>query len=125
MRTHSFKLGVAAVAAAGFAASVATTARAADYPLSGTIASASGEKLAGVTLSAKAHGATITTSVNTDEGGGYYFPPLPAGKYNVWAQALAFERANGEVDLAAAVRQDLTLKPMTDPERQVRQLPGE
>jgi streptogramin lyase len=125
MKTLKFMLGVAAVAAAGFVANIATTAQAADYPLSGTIASASGEKLSGVTVSAKAHGTTITTSVYTDEQGGFYFPPLPAGKYSVWAQALAFERANGEVDLAAAARQDLTLKPMTDPERQVRQLPGE
>ncbi|HVD72175.1 MAG TPA: hypothetical protein VNC81_01155, partial [Xanthobacteraceae bacterium] len=42
-----------------------------------------------------------------------------------WAQALAFETAKGEVDLTAARRADLTLKPMTDPERRVRQLPGE
>src|SRR3984893_5470914 len=131
MKTYRFMLGVAALAAAGVAvtalvaAGLATTARAADFPLSGTIASPSGEKLAGVTVSAKAHGTTITTSVYTDEQGGYYFPPLPAGKYSVWAQGLAFERANGEVDLAAAARQDLPLKPMTDPERQVRQLPGE
>src|SRR6267154_2385018 len=120
MKTFSLTVGVAAFAAAGLVATcsvtgLATTAQAADYPLSGTIASASGEKLSGVTVSAKAHGTTITTSVYTDEQGGFYFPPLPAGKYSVWAQALAFERANGEVDLAAAARQDLTLKPMTDP----------
>src|SRR5262249_16777947 len=46
-------------------------------------------------------------------------------KYTVWAQALAFEIAKGEVDLTAARRTDLTLKAMTDIERQVRQLPGE
>src|SRR5882672_8029110 len=116
MRTHPFMLGVAAVAAAGFIVAIpASTARAADVPLSGTIVSATGEKLAGVTVSAKAPGATITTSVYTDEQGGYYFPPLPAGKYSVWAQALAFETAKGEVDLTAARRADLTLRPMTDP----------
>jgi streptogramin lyase len=125
MKTHSFMLGVAAFAAAVCGTALTSTARAADALLSGTIASATGEKLEGVTVSAKAHGSTITTSVYSDAQGGYYFPPLPAGKYSVWAQALAFERANGEVDLAAAARQDLTLKPMTDPERQVRQLPGE
>ena len=68
-----------------------------------------------MTVSAKPDGTTITTSVYTDEQGTYYFPPLPAGKYSVWAQALAFETAKGEVDLAAARRADLTLKPMTDP----------
>ena len=93
MKAFSFMLGVAAFAAANLVATgLATTAQAADFPLSGTIASATGEKLGGVTVSAKAQGTTITTSVYTDEQGGYYFPPLSAGKYNVWAQALAFER---------------------------------
>ena len=93
--------------------------------LSGTITSASGEKMAGATVSAKPEGSTITTSVYTDEQGNYYFPPMPAGKYRVWAQALTFERSNGAVDLAAARRADLVLKPITDPERRIRQMPGE
>ena len=44
--------------------------------LTGTITSANGEKMGGVTVSAKADGATITTSVYTDDSGNYYFPPL-------------------------------------------------
>ncbi len=123
MKAHQVMLGVAAVVATGFATCVASPA--ADHLLNGTIASAAGEKMGGVTVSAKADGSTITTSVYTDEQGGYYFPPLPAGKYRVWAQALAFEIAKGEVDLTASRRHDLALKPMTDAERQVRQLPGE
>src|SRR4029079_2339757 len=133
------QLGVAALVAAGLvASSFAGAAQAADQLLNGTIPSASGEnvgggtlecawgeKLGGVTVSAKAQGTTITTSVYTDDKGDYYFPPLPAGKYNVWAQALAFETAKGEVDLTAARRADLTLEPITDAERRVRQLPGE
>ncbi len=110
---------MAAVAAAPLAA------QAADAVLSGTITSASGEKMAGVTVSAKPEGSTITTSVYTDEQGNYYFPPMPAGKYQVWAQALTFERSKGAVDLAAARRADLVLKPITDPERRIRQMPGE
>ena len=78
--------------------------------------------MGGVTVSAKADGATITTTVFTDEAGDYYFPPLPAGKYRVWAQALSFETAKGEVDLGATKHQDFTLKPMQD---FVRQLPGD
>jgi streptogramin lyase len=124
MKTR-FMLSVAAFTAASLASGLATPAQSADFALSGTIVSPSGEKLAGVTVSAKAQGSTITTSVYTDEQGGYYFPPLPAGNYSVWAQALAFERTNGEVDLTAPRRQDLTLKPMTDMERQIRQMPGE
>jgi virginiamycin B lyase len=117
--------------AAGFALSVAlssilpTPAGAADVLLSGTVKSSSGEIMGGVTVSAKAEGATITTTVFSDEAGGYYFPPLPAGKYRVWAQALSFTAAKSEVDLAAARRQDFVLQPMTDFEQQVRQLPGD
>ena len=64
--------------------------------------------MGGVTVSAKADGATITTTVFTDETGNYYFPPLPAGKYRVWAQALGFEAAKTEIDLSAAKPRQLT-----------------
>jgi streptogramin lyase len=114
-------LCAAALAAAAFA----TPAQAADHLLSGTIASVSGERLAGATVSAKAVGTTITTSVYADEQGAFYFPPLPPGRYSVWAQALAFEMAKDEIDLNAPQRHDLVLAPITDRERQVRQLPGE
>ena len=97
----------------------------ADQLLTGAITSASGEKLGGVTVSAKLEGSTITTSVYTDESGSYYFPPLPEGKYKVWAQALAFETTKSQLELSAAKRQDLVLQPMTDKERQIRQLPAE
>src|SRR5215211_8273351 len=83
------------------------------------------QAMGGVTVSAKADGGTITTTVFTDEAGGYYFPALATGKYRVWAQALGFETAKGEIDLGAARRQNFSLKPMTDAERQVRQLPGD
>ena len=96
-----------------------------DVMLSGVVKSSSGEILGGVTVSAKAEGATITTTVFSDAAGGYYFPPLPAGKYRVWAQALSFSGAKSEVDLAAARRQDFVLQPLTDFEQQVRQLPGD
>ena len=97
-------------------------ARAADQLLAGAIKSAAGETLGGVTVSAKAEGSTITTTVYTDEAGRYYFPPMAAGKYRVWAQALTFETAKGEVDLSAKRQQDFTLAPMKD---FVRQLPGD
>src|SRR6476619_5992441 len=80
---------------------MASGAQAADQLLTGAITSSSGEKLGGVTVSAKLEGSTITTCVYTDETGNYYFPPLPAGKYNVWAQALGFETAKGAADLNA------------------------
>src|SRR4051812_23140804 len=102
---------------------LASGAHAADQLMSGAIASASGQKLEGVTVSAKMEGSTITTSVYTDTAGQYYFPPLPQGKYRVWAQALGYERANGAVAAGAKRRQDFTLREMTDAERRFRQLP--
>src|SRR5262249_10614824 len=98
------------------ALAAASPANAADRVLSGTIKSAAGAALGGITVPAKPAGGTITTTVFTDESGNYYFPPLPEGKYRVWAQALSFETAKGEVDLAAAAKENFTLKPMADAE---------
>jgi len=100
---------------------VLSPANAADAVLSGSIASAAGEKLGGITVSAKSVGGTITTTVFTDERGDYYFSPLPAGKYRVWAQAVSFATAKADVDLSAARKQDFVLAPFKD---FVRQLPG-
>jgi streptogramin lyase len=96
-------------------------ASAGDSILSGSISSAAGEKLGGVTVSAKPVGGTITTTVFTDESGDYYFPPLPAGKYRVWSQALTFKTAKTELDLPATRKQAFVLEPLKD---YVRQLPG-
>ncbi len=74
--------------------------------LTGTVKSASGEKMGGVTVSAKIEGQTITTSVFTDEEGNYYFPALDAGKYQVWAQADTFETERAAVELAATRHKD-------------------
>src|SRR5262245_38097974 len=122
------RAGLAAMVAAGLTTGltiIAAPASAADVLLSGTIASASGEKMGGVTVSAKAEGSVTTTTVYTDEAGEYYFPPLPSGKYKVWAQAISFETAKGDVDLSAARRQDFKLSPLTDANQKVRQLPGD
>src|SRR5881392_3345006 len=110
------------LAASFFAASAA---HATDQVLTGAIVSSAGQEREGVTVSAKLEGSTIATSVYTDAAGNYYFPPLPAGKYRVWAQALGFEMSKSAVDLSAARRADFTLQEMTDPERRFRQLPGE
>jgi virginiamycin B lyase len=77
----------------------AIPAVAADAILSGLVKSSDGAAIGGVMVSAKPQGGTITTTVLTDESGRYFFPPLAAGKYRVWAQALAFATDRGEVDL--------------------------
>jgi streptogramin lyase len=98
-----------------------TDAGASEALLSGSITSAAGENLGGVTVSAKPIGGSITTTVFTDETGDYFFPPLPAGRYRLWAQALTFKTANAELELRAASKQNFMLEPMQD---FVRQLPG-
>jgi hypothetical protein len=115
-------VAVIALALAAMPLALSDAAEAADALLRGAIASSTGEKLGGVTVSAKAAGQTITTTVFTDETGKYYFPPLPTGTYRVWAQTLSFATAKSEVDLGANRRQDFTLVPLKD---FVQQLPGD
>jgi len=124
MKTARFA-GASVIAIAAGLGSLIPSAASADALLAGTITSASGETMGGVTVSAKAEGATITTSVYTDEAGAYYFPPLPDGKYRVWAQALTYQTAKSNVDLSKTTQQDFRLQPMTDQEDWVRQLPGD
>ena len=108
--------------AAAFAITMVAPAALADAILSGVIKSPSGDTMGGVTVSAKADGATITTTVFTDASGAYYFPPLPNGTYRVWAQALTFDTARAQVALNANGRQDFTLRPLAN---FVKQLPGD
>src|SRR5437016_6225923 len=83
--------------------------------LSGTVTSASGEKMEGVTVSAKVIGGTVTTSVFTDDRGKYHFPPIQDGKYWVWAQAVAFEAPRVDVNLHGGVQhRDFVMKPKED-----------
>src|SRR5215475_3357045 len=120
-----FSASVIATASAVGAAALVPADALADVLLAGTVTSAAGEKMAGVTVSAKAEGSPITTSVYTDEAGGFFFPPLPEGKYRVWAQALTYQTAKGSVDLTKATHQDFVLTPMTNQEDWIRQLPGD
>ncbi len=120
---HARGLVVANVAAVAAAAFCLAAPAYADALLSGTIKSSAGDAMGGVTVSAKADGATITTTVFTDEAGRYYFPPLPNGHYRVWAQALSFGTAKGAVDLAANRSQDFTLAPLSGD--YFSQLPGD
>src|SRR5882672_4415941 len=110
---------------AGLVVGFAAGGACADQLLTGSITSASGQKLEGVQVSAKREGATITTSVYTDQNGDYFFPSMADGKYQVWAQALGFHTAKDAVELSAAKHQDFKLAAITDPEERYRQLPPE
>jgi len=112
---------VASLVVVGFAATTAS----ADQLLTGSVASAAGQKLEGVLVSAKKEGSTITTNVYTDLNGEYFFPAMADGKYQVWAQSLGFKTAKGAVDLTATKHQDFQLAAITDPEERIRQLPSE
>jgi hypothetical protein len=83
--------------------------------LTGTVKSASGEKLEGVTVFAKIEGHPVTVSVFTDDLGAYYFPPMEEGKYQVWAQAVGFEAARGDVNLrGSSQHKDFVMKETKD-----------
>jgi streptogramin lyase len=94
--------------------------------LLGSVKSDAAAKLDGVTVSARAEGQSITTSVFTDEDGNYYFPRMAQGKYHVWAQAEGFEAGKFEVDLSGSVaRQDFTLPAIKDEQEIVKQMTGQ
>src|SRR3977135_3795316 len=95
--------------------------KAADIIMSGGIKSYAGQALGGGMVSAKPEDGTITTTVLTDEAGRYYFPPLAAGKYRAWAQALSFATEKGEIDLSVTKKHGFILRPM---ESFFQQLPG-
>jgi streptogramin lyase len=92
--------------------------------IAGTVIGADGQKLAGVTVSAKADGATIRTSVFTDGEGRYQFSRLPAGIYRVSAQLIGYQPAKSDVQLPGAGRQNFKLVANTELEQTFRQLPG-
>jgi len=112
---------VAATAVTG--AFALTPVYAADALLTGAIKSVAGEAMGGVAVSAKADDSSITTTVFTDEAGVYYFPPLPSGRYRVWAQALSFATAKSVVDLSTITHRDFSLAPINGDYAQ--QLPGD
>jgi streptogramin lyase len=93
----------------------AQTPSPANTGLVGTVKSADGKPMEGVAVSARARqGRTITTSVWTDQNGQYYFPTLDDGQYQIWAQAVGFDRPVAEQTMAGdrKVEQNFTLKPI-------------
>jgi len=83
--------------------------------LTGLIKSAAGAPVEGVAVSARLPGEPITTSVYTGVDGRFYFPPMKAGAYNVWAQAIGLERAESTATLdARTVKVDFTMRETTD-----------
>lgn len=79
--------------------------------LSGTIRSADGQAMEGVTVSARTEGSTVTTSVFTDAEGVYVFPPMANGDYGVWAQTVGYSTARGQAQLSGrgVARKDFSL----------------
>ena len=92
--------------------------------ITGTVIGPGGQKLGGVTVSAKADGATIRTSVFTDAEGRYAFSRLPSGLYRVSAQLIGYQPEKSDVQLPGAGKQNFKLVANTDAEQTFRQLPG-
>ena len=114
-RSHGMllMLGLGAVVLSVNLPAISQTA-APSIELTGSARGADGKAMEGVAVSAKAQGATTTTSVWTDQNGAYAFPALDAGRYRVWAQAVGFDRPLVEamVTPGKPTRQDFTLTPV-------------
>ena len=80
-------------------AMTAQVASSADAPLSGTVKSSDGKLLEGAAVSARADGSTITTTVYSDQSGEYRFPPLDAGHYQMWAQAVGYQEKRADLEI--------------------------
>jgi virginiamycin B lyase len=101
-----------------WSAALALTAQSADGQriVEGLVTSRDGRPLEGVFVSARASDSTFTTSVLTDRRGAYAFPPLDAGQYTLWAQAVGFEagRATFVLKSDGRVERNLRLAPTSD-----------
>ncbi|OFW01619.1 MAG: hypothetical protein A3I61_06265 [Acidobacteria bacterium RIFCSPLOWO2_02_FULL_68_18] len=108
--------GITLTAAAQAPAAAARGGSGARSSLTGAIRAAGGAPIEGVVVSARAAGSSATTSVFTDQGGEYVFPPLAAGPHDVWAQATGYEAARAQVtiDTARQTRQPFTLNAVAD-----------
>jgi len=117
---------IASLAAMG-ALALQSTAAGASSPLTappaltGFIRDSHGKPLNGVAVSARSSEQTFTTSVYTDDRGEYVFPPLAAGTYRLWAQAVQFrtERYELRLDGQHAAKLDLKLTPLLNYEAQL------
>ena len=100
---------------------VVETANLPSTGLMGTVKSADGKIMEGVAVSARANSHTYTTSVYTDADGQYHFPEISNGNYKVWAQAVGYEMAGGELAYASGKKteQNFTLRPTKDFSKQM------
>lgn len=120
----SFVLGTVLVVA-GVLTTPAAQSNGGPGIIQGNVKSADGTPMEGVIVSARAADKSFTTSVFTDRQGNYMFPPLDAGQYKLWAQAVGFEAARSDVALAGArVDRHLTLTPIKDVGKIVKQMSG-
>ena len=122
MTAHKGFLGIRAVLIGILLFSCLGAIAQAQTILTGTVTSASGEKMEGVTVSARRIGSNFTTTVFTDASGQYYFPSMDSGRYRFWAQAVTYDAAIvDEMPLSGAVvQQDVVLKPLQNFEKQLR-----
>ena len=77
-----------ALAAIGLSVSLPASVPSSPAPsneLTGTVKGSDGKPMEGVAVTARAQGASFTTSVWTNQNGAYAFPALDAGTYHVWA----------------------------------------
>ena len=119
-----FGLSVATFAIAAVARGSAAPTRApvvAPPGIVGTIHGPKGDVMGGVVVSARAAGSMVTTSVYSDDKGIFVFPHMPAGQYDVWAQATGFRtnRTKLALDGARAVTGDLVMTSLDDPRPQL------
>src|SRR5512140_874173 len=94
-----------------FAASAFGQAQATGADLKGTVTDQNGAVVAGATVTAKLAGGGITRTVTTDGDGNYQFIGLPAGAYEITAEAKTFKKSVlSDVRLTVGQAAELAIK---------------
>jgi streptogramin lyase len=117
-----FQIALVMAVACCAAAALAQNAAQKKVPsLMGAVKDDAGKPMSGVTVSVRNTEELMTTSVYTDARGVYVFPPLRAGKYRLWAQAVKFNTEKADVTLGGAKTtvEELSMKPLANYEMQL------
>lgn len=126
MKLFLLMAGILVIAAGLWDVPAAQSDRTGSGTIRGSVKSPDGRPMEGVVVSARSSDKSWTTSVFTDAQGTYVFPPLEAGQYKLWAQAVGFEAGRSEFALAAEgrIERNLTLTPIKDVGEIAKQMSG-
>src|SRR5215469_18303930 len=114
MRNFTVQVGAACLLILAIAVAVpAVFSQHAQGRIRGTVTTADGKPLEGVSISLRSQDDPYSTTVFTNEQGTFVFPALGGSKYSLWAQAQGFETTRADA-IPGKQLATLRLKPLED-----------